>query len=57
VLEHASAMHYMGLLDLEQRAEAEARAASVAGHISNGARILVPGRRPPTAGVPECEHV
>ncbi len=50
-------MHYMGLLDLEQRAEAEARAASVAGHISNGARILVPGRRPPTAGVPECEHV
>ena len=31
-------MHYMGLLDLEQRAEAEARAGSVAEHISNGMR-------------------
>lgn len=30
-------MHYMGLIDLEQRAEAEARAASVAAHINNGA--------------------
>ena len=38
VLEHGSAMHYMGLLDLEQRAEAEARAASVAKHIHNGMR-------------------
>ena len=38
VLEHGSALHYMGLIDLEQRAEAEARAASVAAHISNSAR-------------------
>ena len=37
VLEHASAMHYMGLIDLAQRARAKARAASVAAHISNGA--------------------
>ncbi len=37
VLEHASAMYYMGLIDLKQRAEAEARAASVAAHINNGA--------------------
>ncbi len=35
-------MHYMGLLDLEQRAEAEARAGSVAAHIRNGTCITPP---------------